>query len=249
MSSSVAQASPSRPYRWVRSTRCSATVTTYASADGPSTPMSLGRSTSMCTRTTRSSQWSLPIAPAATSVSRSRCTVQRTASMPRSRRPARGRSVSTRSTSTPAAISYLHVVLPNDARSSRTRRPTMTVLVVLESIVLALLIALVIGLLRTHAEVLRRLHELGAGIYDTEAARTSAADLSGRVADGVAAPRADTAPRAVVVDITGVTPRGSAVSVSVGGDGRLTLLAFLSSGCTTCADFWRAWRAGESPQL
>lgn len=125
----------------------------------------------------------------------------------------------------------------------------MTVLVVLESIVLALLIALVIGLLRTHAEVLRRLHELGAGIYDTQAAPTSATDLSGRVADGVAAPRADTAPRAAVVDITGVTPRGSAVSVSVGGDGRLTLLAFLSSGCTTCADFWRAWREDESLQL
>ena len=45
----------------------------------------------------------------------------------------------------------------------------MTVLVVLESVVLALLVALVIGLLRTHAEVLRRLHELGAGIYDTDA--------------------------------------------------------------------------------
>ena len=46
----------------------------------------------------------------------------------------------------------------------------MTVLLVLESVVLALLIALVIGLLRTHAEVLRRLHELGAGIYETDTA-------------------------------------------------------------------------------
>ena len=125
----------------------------------------------------------------------------------------------------------------------------MTVLVVLESVVLALLIALVIGLLRTHAEVLRRLHELGAGIYDTAASQTSAADLAGRVADGVAAPRADTSPRAAAVDIAGVTPRGSAVSVAVGGDGRLTLLAFLSSGCTTCADFWRAWREDEALQL
>ena len=67
----------------------------------------------------------------------------------------------------------------------------MTVLVVLESVVLALLVALVIGLLRTHAEVLRRLHELGAGIYDTAPARTPEADLAGRVADGVAAPRAE----------------------------------------------------------
>jgi hypothetical protein len=128
----------------------------------------------------------------------------------------------------------------------------MTALVVLESVVLALLIALVVGLLRTHAEVLRRLHELGAGIYDTAPrpeSRTDAADLAGRVADGVAAPRPDTAPRTDVVDIVGVTPRGSAVSVAVGGDDRLTLLAFLSSGCTTCGDFWRAWREDEPMPL
>ena len=121
----------------------------------------------------------------------------------------------------------------------------MTVLVVLESIVLALLIALVVGLLRTHAEVLRRLHELGAGIYDTDTSRTTQADLAGRVADGVAAPRVETAGRTEVVDIAGVTPRGSAVSIAVGGDDRLTLLAFLSTGCTTCGDFWQAWRNDE----
>jgi hypothetical protein len=125
----------------------------------------------------------------------------------------------------------------------------MTVLVVLESIVLALLVALVVGLLRTHAEVLRRLHELGAGIYETDQPRTTQADLAGRVADGVAAPRPETGPRTEVVDIVGVTPRGSAVSVAVGGDDRLTLLAFLSTGCTTCGDFWRAWRDGEALQL
>ena len=121
----------------------------------------------------------------------------------------------------------------------------MTVLVVLESVVVALLVALVVGLLRTHAEVLRRLHELGAGIYDTDTSRTTQADLAGRVADGVAAPRVENAARTEVVDITGVTPRGSAVSVAVGGDDRLTLLAFLSTGCTTCGDFWQAWRDDE----
>ena len=124
----------------------------------------------------------------------------------------------------------------------------MTMLVVLESIVLALLIALVIGLLRTHAEVLRRLHELGAGVYDTNGNNTTATDLAGRVADGVAAPRRDGEHRAIN-DIAGVTPRGSAVNIAVNGDDRLTLLAFLSSGCTTCGDFWRAWRDDEQLQL
>jgi hypothetical protein len=69
----------------------------------------------------------------------------------------------------------------------------MTVLVVLESIVLALLVALVVGLLRTHAEVLRRLHELGAGIYETDQPRTTQADLD--PTDG----------RAAIVELT---PRG-----------------------------------------
>jgi hypothetical protein len=126
----------------------------------------------------------------------------------------------------------------------------MTALVVLESIVLLVLVALVIGLLRTHAEVLRRLHELGAGIYETSTSTSSAtaADLAGRVADGVAAPRQDAAGRAAV-DIAGTSPRGSSLSIAVGGDDRLTLLAFLSSGCTTCSDFWRAWREDESLQL
>ena len=45
----------------------------------------------------------------------------------------------------------------------------MIVLVVLEGVVLALLAVLVVGLLRTHAEILRRLHDLGAGVYDDQA--------------------------------------------------------------------------------
>ena len=95
----------------------------------------------------------------------------------------------------------------------------MTVLVVLESIVLALLIALVVGLLRTHAEVLRRLHELGAGIYETDASGITQADLAGRVADGVTAPRPESAVRAEVVDSSG-SPSSSAVSIAVAGDER-----------------------------
>ena len=44
----------------------------------------------------------------------------------------------------------------------------MTVLVVLLAIVVALLAVLVIGLLRSHAEILRRLHELGAAAIKAE---------------------------------------------------------------------------------
>ena len=45
----------------------------------------------------------------------------------------------------------------------------MLTLVILEGLVIAVLGVLVVGLLRSHAEILRRLHELGAGVYDEEA--------------------------------------------------------------------------------
>jgi hypothetical protein len=127
-------------------------------------------------------------------------------------------------------------------------------LVVLQAIVLAVVVVLVVGLLRTHAEVLRRLHELGAGIYDAPgtgpapvAAPTLRADLERRVAPGVAPP--GDATRVPVADIVGVDPDGNALQVGVGGDDRLTLLAFLSSGCTTCAGFWQAFAAGAPLEL
>ena len=128
----------------------------------------------------------------------------------------------------------------------------MTALVVLLALVVALLIVLVIGVLRTHAEVLRRLHELGAGVFPEDQARSSptAIDLTSRVAAGVSAPRSgiDGAPL-VVSHLQGSSPRGSTVSVALSGESRLTLLAFLSSGCATCGDFWRAWREGAAIDL
>ena len=55
----------------------------------------------------------------------------------------------------------------------------MLALVILMAVVLGVVVVLLVGLLRTHAEVLRRLHELGAGIYDEAPAPSAAhaADL------------------------------------------------------------------------
>lgn len=44
-----------------------------------------------------------------------------------------------------------------------------------------------------------------------------------------------------LVPLTGTTPGGEPISVAVAGTGRLTLLAFLTSGCTTCLRFWDAF--------
>ncbi len=131
----------------------------------------------------------------------------------------------------------------------------MIVLVILEGVVVAILLVLVVGLLRSHAEILRRLHELGAGVYDDAAAgngdlRASAGGANGsvnlRTRPGVPTPRPGAT---AAVDLVGTTPRGAARSVSVVGAPHATLLAFLSSGCTTCAGFWEAFREGAGDEL
>jgi hypothetical protein len=97
----------------------------------------------------------------------------------------------------------------------------------------ALLAVLVAGLLRSHAEILRSLHDLGAGL-DPDAAPAQPAGSA------LSPPHARTSSRAGA-DVAGVTPTGDAISVAIVGARHPTLLAFLTSGCTTCADFWSAF--------
>lgn len=125
----------------------------------------------------------------------------------------------------------------------------MTVLVVFEAIVIALLAVIVVGLLRSHAEILRRLHELGAGLDEDAPATggvTSPVELRGTV-PGVPTPRVGTGTAAH--DLVGVTPDGSTTAIGVVGVDHTTLLVFLSSGCLTCRDFWEAFARGEAAQL
>lgn len=96
----------------------------------------------------------------------------------------------------------------------------MPVLVAAETVLLVLLLLLVAGLLRSHAEILRRLSSLGE---DEPAALPQ-----------LAVHRSDPA----APEVTGLTLDGDAVGVSLAGGP--TLLAFLSSGCTTCREFWPA---------
>jgi hypothetical protein len=119
----------------------------------------------------------------------------------------------------------------------------VTALVVAQTVVVAVLGLLVVSLLRSHAAILRRLHDAGIGLdhddphHGTGKAGPVPVPLTrpGVVTPGPGGDRA--------VDIVGTTPRGSALSVAV-SSGRPTLLAFLSSGCTTCAGFWEAFSAG-----
>lgn len=114
----------------------------------------------------------------------------------------------------------------------------MTVLVSLLALVVALVSILVVGLLRSHAEILRRLHALEAD------ADGSAASVDFRVRDDLPAPRPGVADPAVA-DLIGVGLDDDAVAVAVAGVAHHTLLAFLTSGCATCGAFWSAFAAAD----
>ena len=133
----------------------------------------------------------------------------------------------------------------------------MVSVMVLLAVVVSLLTVLVIGLLRSYGEVLRRLHDAGLAPEGTAAAshvanigassgsEAEAADIARRLDPAVAPPRQGRSVLPAIVDLAGVSPSGDAVAVGLRGGQRATMLAFLSSGCTTCAGFWEALRRGE----
>lgn len=118
----------------------------------------------------------------------------------------------------------------------------MTALVVVETVLLALVVLLIAGLLRSHAELLRRLDELGRERPTQQANRTNGAMEP--------PPAPDRSAGGPAPDVVGSTLDGDAVKIAVAGGGRDTLVAFLSSGCLTCQGFWDALapeRRGDVP--
>ena len=104
----------------------------------------------------------------------------------------------------------------------------MTALVIVEGVVIGLLVVLVAGLLRSHADILRRLHALG-----------DAGTTTNHGAGGIQiSPRPS---HRLPAAVTGPTPGGTTETVALTKTRGLVLLAFLSSGCTTCRPFWEAF--------
>src|SRR5262245_15492843 len=114
----------------------------------------------------------------------------------------------------------------------------MTALVVTLAVVVALLVVLVAGLLRSHAEILRTLHDAGLA-HDPASDADAAPRPRGRAGVAPAVPTSGPSPEAS--DVSGVTPSGDAVAIGVVGAPAPTLLAFLSSGCLTCREFWETF--------
>ncbi len=117
----------------------------------------------------------------------------------------------------------------------------MAVLVTLLAVVLALLGLLVAGLLRSHAEILRALHQLGVNL---DPARDDAGLTTTVGAPVVRSAEVPKRPSRSAVDVVGTTPDHDAVSIAIVGAKHLTLLAFLSSGCGSCLAFWDVFRDG-----
>jgi len=100
------------------------------------------------------------------------------------------------------------------------------ILVGIETVLLVVVGILLAGVLRSHAELLRRLDS------------GEASPARPVLAEGIPQPPPDSV--ADAVDVVGTTLAGDAVKIAVAGAPGSTLLAFLSSGCLGCGPFWEA---------
>jgi hypothetical protein len=109
-----------------------------------------------------------------------------------------------------------------------------TIVIAAAGALLAITWLFLIAVLRSHADVLRRLHALEDGAVALDDAPGSALDPRARAdPTGAAAP-----------DIAGETLAGDAVKLALGAGAPRTLLAFLSTGCSVCGPLWDELRAG-----
>lgn len=118
--------------------------------------------------------------------------------------------------------------------------------VIAEGVAIAVLALLVLGLLRSHALILRALHELGAGLELEKDAGGAPGPASNPVRVDIESGVVPATRPATVHghSVVGTTLTGEEVTIPVQGSGRRTLLAFLSSGCSVCQTFWDALSTG-----
>jgi hypothetical protein len=113
--------------------------------------------------------------------------------------------------------------------------------VLIEAVAIVLLVVLVAGLLRSHADILRALHRLGVDLEGVPTATPTDGLRVGRRPGGPTGVGAlSLSPGRAAVDLSGVSPADEAVRIAVTEVRHDTLLAFLTTGCTTCTVFWEA---------
>jgi hypothetical protein len=104
----------------------------------------------------------------------------------------------------------------------------MLMVTIVIGVLLVVALVYIVALLRSHADILRRLTALeqhaGAG------GLAPAADAAVPPVGGAAATSAE--------PISGTTLQGDSVTLSFGAGSPVTLMAFLTSGCASCAPLW-----------
>jgi hypothetical protein len=119
----------------------------------------------------------------------------------------------------------------------------MLAIVVIEGFALVLLGLLVVGLLRSHAEILRALHDMGAAVDPAFAADGPDHARGPDPQEPESAPVTG-ATGASGHDLHGQTLGGEAIGLGLAGSESDTLLAFLSATCHDCEPFWTAFADG-----
>ncbi len=107
----------------------------------------------------------------------------------------------------------------------------MVVLTIIDTALLVLALIYIVALLRSHADILRRLALVEAGAGDRAPAE--------------APPSAGERTVVEAGDVAGITLSGDAVKLSLGAGSPETLLAFLTGGCASCGPFWAGLRQPE----
>lgn len=135
----------------------------------------------------------------------------------------------------------------------------MTLLVAVLTLVLVLQTFLVLGLLRSHAAILRRLEDLGAGLDPDGDAAHQIDDGDAPDAHDVDGPGHPPRPTRTLEratptgrrahDLLGATLRDEQRAVRVVDVDHDTVIAFLSSGCLTCGAFWERLDTDEGVPL
>lgn len=115
-----------------------------------------------------------------------------------------------------------------------------TIVIIAGAVTLGLTWLLLIAVLRSHAELLRRIGALEGGV-STDG---GFAVHEPGPASPVRMPTSLHAP-----DIAGETLAGDAVKLALGPGAPRTLLAFLSTGCSVCGSLWDELRAGGVGEL
>lgn len=117
----------------------------------------------------------------------------------------------------------------------------MGVATIVIAVLLAVALVYIVALLRSHADILRRLAVL------EERAHTGAAATSGQLgaSHASAVPAVGGGEVTSAGPISGTTLDGDSATLSFGPGSPVSLIAFLTSGCTSCGPLWEGLHAAR----